>query len=121
MWIFTHLKLCLADAIHNFKWVKIIQIWQNGGQLCLNLTGWCHILSWTYFKWGTYCAKKNKNPNICGTGGYRVLNGVKGNGLISHSRGTVIQHMHDRKHIQIRSLFPYIDRAGRGCSSNHLK
>ena len=21
--IFTHLKLCLADAIHNFKWVKI--------------------------------------------------------------------------------------------------
>ena len=20
--------LCLADAIHNFKWVKIIQIWQ---------------------------------------------------------------------------------------------
>ena len=29
--IFTHLKLCLADAIHNFKLVKIIQIWQNGG------------------------------------------------------------------------------------------
>ena len=26
IWIFTHLKLCLADAIHNFKWVKIIQI-----------------------------------------------------------------------------------------------
>ena len=25
--IFTHLKLCLADAIHNFKWVTIIQIW----------------------------------------------------------------------------------------------
>ena len=24
--IFTHLKLCLADAIHNFKWVKIIEI-----------------------------------------------------------------------------------------------
>ena len=22
--ISTHLKLCLADAIHNFKWVKII-------------------------------------------------------------------------------------------------
>ena len=22
--IFTHLNLCLADAIHNFKWVKII-------------------------------------------------------------------------------------------------
>ena len=23
--IFTHLKLCLADAIHNFKWVKMIR------------------------------------------------------------------------------------------------
>ena len=32
--IFTHLKLCLTpDAIHNFKWVKIILILQNGGQL----------------------------------------------------------------------------------------
>ena len=28
IWIFTHLKLCLADAIHNFKWVKSVQIWQ---------------------------------------------------------------------------------------------
>ena len=51
--IFTHLKLCLADAIHNFKWMKIIQIWQNGGQLFSNLAGWCHILSLTYLKWGT--------------------------------------------------------------------
>ena len=25
--------LCLADAIYNFKWVKIIQISQNGCQL----------------------------------------------------------------------------------------
>ena len=24
IWIFTHLKFRLADAIHNFKWVKII-------------------------------------------------------------------------------------------------
>ena len=24
--IFTHWKLCLADAIRNFKWMKIIQI-----------------------------------------------------------------------------------------------
>ena len=31
--VFTHLKLCLANAIHNFKWVKIIQIWLNGVQL----------------------------------------------------------------------------------------
>ena len=35
--IFTHLKLCLADAIHNFKWVKIIKIWPNGGQQISNL------------------------------------------------------------------------------------
>ena len=45
IWLFTHLKLCLADAIHNFKWVKIIQIWQNGGQLFSNIADWCHILS----------------------------------------------------------------------------
>ena len=25
-----------SDAIHSFKWVKIIQIWRNGGQLFLN-------------------------------------------------------------------------------------
>ena len=43
IWILTHLKLCLADAIHNFKWVKIIHIWQNGGQLFSNLTDWCHV------------------------------------------------------------------------------
>ena len=24
--------MCLADAIHNSKWVKIIRIWQNGGK-----------------------------------------------------------------------------------------
>ena len=29
---FTRLKLCLADAIHNFKWGKIIPILRNGGQ-----------------------------------------------------------------------------------------
>ena len=37
MGIFNHLKLCLADAIHNVKWVKIIQIWQNEGQQISNL------------------------------------------------------------------------------------
>ena len=35
--ISTHLKLCLADAIHNFKWVKTIHIWQNEGQLFSNI------------------------------------------------------------------------------------
>ena len=62
MWIFTHLKLCLADAIHNFKWVKIIQIWQNGGQLFLNLAGWCHILSLTYLKCDTQWANRKWKP-----------------------------------------------------------
>ena len=42
--IFTHLKLCLSDAIHNFKWVKIIQIWQNEGDLYSNLADLCHII-----------------------------------------------------------------------------
>ena len=51
--IFTHSKVCLADAIHNFKWVKIIQIWQNGGQLFSNIADWCHILSLTCLKGGT--------------------------------------------------------------------
>ena len=47
---FPHLKLCLADAIHNFKWVKIIQIWQmkvNSFQILLvDVT----FLSLTYLK-----------------------------------------------------------------------
>ena len=30
--IFNHLKLCLADTIHDFKWVKILRIWRNEGQ-----------------------------------------------------------------------------------------
>ena len=34
--ILTHLKLLLTDAIHNLKWMKIIQIWQNGRQAHLN-------------------------------------------------------------------------------------
>ena len=46
-------ELCLADAIHNFKWVKIIHIWQYGGQLLSNIAGWCYILSLTYLKGGT--------------------------------------------------------------------
>ena len=28
-WIFTHLKLCLAIAIYNFKWVRNIQVLFN--------------------------------------------------------------------------------------------
>ena len=42
--------LCFADEIRNFKWVKIIQIWQNGGQQNLNLADYCHFLSLTGLK-----------------------------------------------------------------------
>ena len=56
------MKLCLADAIHNFKWAKIIQIWQNGGQLFSNLAGWCHILSLTYLKCCTESANQKWKP-----------------------------------------------------------
>ena len=69
MGIFTHLNLCLADAIHNFKWVKIIQIWRNGGRLFSNIADWCHILSLTCSKDGINGLIKNKNLNISGTGG----------------------------------------------------
>ena len=56
MGIFTHLKLCLADAIHNFKWVKIMHIWQNEGQLFSNRADWCHIMALTCLKGGTECS-----------------------------------------------------------------
>ena len=62
IWIFTHLKLCLADAIHNFKWAKIIQIWQNGSQLFSNIADWCHILSLACLIGGTRCANKEWKP-----------------------------------------------------------
>ena len=44
------------------KWVKIIQIWQNGGQLFSNIADWCRILSLTYLKGGTYCANNKCKP-----------------------------------------------------------
>ena len=47
--------LCLADAIHNFKWVKIIKIWQNGGQLFSNI-------ALTFLKGGTWCTNKKWKP-----------------------------------------------------------
>ena len=43
----------VVDRVHNFKLVKIIQIWQNGGQLFSNIADWCHILSLTCLKGGT--------------------------------------------------------------------
>ena len=37
--------LLLADAIYNFKWVKIILIWQNSGQRFLNIADQRHVLA----------------------------------------------------------------------------
>ena len=34
--IFTHLYVCLPDAIHDLKWMNNIQIWQNVGKLFSN-------------------------------------------------------------------------------------
>ena len=54
-------------TIHNLKWVKLIQIWQNGGQWFWNLADWCRVLSLPCTKAGLYCANKNwKNPKIIG-------------------------------------------------------
>ena len=53
--IFTHLKLRLADAIHNFKVVKIMQIWQNEDQFFSNRADWCQIMVLTCLKDGTEC------------------------------------------------------------------
>ena len=36
--------LCLADAIHNIKRMKIIQILQNVSQRFWNIAAWCHVL-----------------------------------------------------------------------------
>ena len=33
-WIFTHLKLCLATATHNFKWVKITHVFNLIANIC---------------------------------------------------------------------------------------
>ena len=64
------MKLCLADAIHNFKWVKIIQISQNEGQLFTNITKSCHIWSLTCLKGSTEWGSKNKRKtNLFSTGG----------------------------------------------------
>ena len=57
------MKLYLSDAIHNSKWVKIIQIWQNGGQLFSNRADWCHIMALPCLKGGTESGNNLvKNP-----------------------------------------------------------
>ena len=98
IWIFTHLKLCLADAIHNFKWVKINQIWQNGGQLFSNIAGWCHILSLTYLRWGTECANKKMKTRIYATPVVKGLNNtcMMACRLLHHVHYIMSHHQHVR-------------------------
>ena len=61
-----------SSSTKNWKqhWVKIIQIWQSGGQLFSNVAGCCHILFLTNVLPNVLI--KNENPNICDTGGSRV-------------------------------------------------
>ena len=42
--ILTHLKLCLATATHNFKWVKIIHIYLLWNETFANFDVLTHIL-----------------------------------------------------------------------------
>ena len=62
--IFTHLKLCLADAIHNFKWLKIIQIW--------HLADWGHILGLRCLKTVFDLIINKNNTYIIAIGGWWV-------------------------------------------------
>ena len=54
--IFTHLKLRLADATHNFKWVEILvlQIWQHWGQLFSDITDWFLIYDFIFKMFKTW-------------------------------------------------------------------
>ena len=91
--IFIHLKLCLADAIHNFKWVKI--------QLFSNRADWCHIMALTCLKGGTECGNNwVKNPI------YLAL-AVKGlNSLNFHALAAVPRY-HNPK-LQVREKYSYL-------------
>ena len=57
--IFIHLKLCLADATHNFKRVEIILMLQSGSQRFLKLADWRQVLSSACPEAGIYCADNN--------------------------------------------------------------
>ena len=46
IWIFTHVKLCLADVMR----LKNIQIWRNESERFWNLSDWCYVLSPTFWK-----------------------------------------------------------------------
>ena len=68
--------LCLADAIHNFKWVKSMQIWQNGDQLFSNRADWSHIMALTCLKGGTECGNNLEKNRIYAAPAVRGLSSL---------------------------------------------
>ena len=44
MQFFSHLKLCLATAIHNFKWLKITCIYEIKVTIYISVLSFEHIL-----------------------------------------------------------------------------
>ena len=73
--IFTHLKLCLADVIHNSKWVKIIQILQMEVNFFSNFADLMSHFIFTLFYYFIFNVVHNvvlKKPNMFGTGDQRV-------------------------------------------------
>ena len=63
--IFTHLKLCLTDAIHNFKWGdNYPDLTKYRSTDFENLVDWCHVWSLTCLKAGIYCGNKKMKKRI---------------------------------------------------------
>ena len=64
------MKLCLADAIHNFRWLQIMQILQKEvNYLKMLLIEVKFILQHVPKLLFNVIKKMNKNTNIIGTGG----------------------------------------------------
>ena len=58
---FIHLKLCLANATHNFKWLKITHICLIWAQIFANLDVQTHIFFPIKVIWSTNKQIKNDN------------------------------------------------------------
>ena len=102
-------------AIHSFKWVKFIQICQNGGQLFSNLAHWCYGLFSTCLKAdrpcaNTKCWKKRiwSVPVVRGLS--QALHYFSGNSNSKTKTETItslLYFFHIRFHSELRSK-PYI-------------
>ena len=95
--MFTHLKLCLADAILNFKWGKIIQIrpkWRSTiykscwlmSRFILNMLKRGYVL--------LICWYINRKPNIIGSGHQRDKRAI--HMCHPHAPQTLNQHLNER-------------------------